>query len=530
MIKALFKKQILEIFASLLRDKKTGQMREKKATLLAAGGFAAILLLLAFSFGTILFELTGLLGTEWDWVYFSLAGLFAVVFGVFGSAFNTYAGLYHAKDNDFLLSMPIPPRKILLVRLAGVALMGAIYSSTILFPALILLFVFGHPGILTVLLDILLIPVIWAIITAFSCLLGWVVALCSGILKNRKWAVALLSGVILLGYFRLVSGATDWIGSMLQNPAGVGSALKNWAYPVYQIGASAVGDGLQFLLLLVETAAFSALVWLFLTRTFSSIVTKTDNAPGAKYKEKKVKQASLLPALLRKEAKRFTGSATYLMNCGFGVILLPFAGVVLLFKKGDVAGLLEQIGDFAFLIPIAIAVLAFLGASVFDISAASVSLEGNTIWLLQTMPVPPQKALLAKELFNILVAVPPVLFLTFCACGVLGCSPLQWILLGLLAIAFITLGSLFGVFLNLKFPNLHWTTEVSPIKQSLPVFFSLFGGWIFSILLGVGGFFLAREIGADGTLALMLVPILVPAWLLHRYNMTRGAEIFAFLK
>ena len=530
MIKALFKKQILEIGTFLFRDKKTGQMRGKKSAVLAATGFFALIVLLGFSFAMMLLGMTALLETEWSWLYFTLAGLLAIVFGVFGSVFNTYAGLYHAKDNDFLLSMPIPPRKILLVRVAGVALMGAIYSSTILVPAVILLIVCGHPGALTVVIDLLLIPLVWLIVTALSSLLGWVVALLSGFLKNRKWIVAALSILILLGYFRLVSGASDWILSLVQNPETVGLSLKNWAYPFYQLGRASVGDGTQFLLFVAEVAAFSALVWLFLTRTFSSITSKSGVASsGAKYKEKTARQASLLPALLRKEGKRFTGSATYMMNCGIGAVLLPLAGIILLTKSGDVSGMLAQIGDYSFLLPIAVAAVGFFASSIFDVSAPSVSLEGKTIWLLQVMPVPAQKALRAKELFHILLAGLPTLFLTFCACGVLKLSPLQWLLCSLLTISFVILTAVFGLAANLKFPNLQWTSETTPVKQSLPVFFSLFGGWIYSILLGVGGFFLAQVIGADGTLALMLVPVLLPAFLLDRWIMSRGAEIFASL-
>ena len=37
----------------------------------------------------------------------ALMGLLAVFLGAFGSVFNTYSGLYLAKDNDLLLSMPM---------------------------------------------------------------------------------------------------------------------------------------------------------------------------------------------------------------------------------------------------------------------------------------------------------------------------------------------------------------------------------------------------------------------------------------
>ena len=39
-----------------------------------------------------------------SWLYFAIMSLMAVFLGAFGSVFNTYAGLYAAKDNDLLLS------------------------------------------------------------------------------------------------------------------------------------------------------------------------------------------------------------------------------------------------------------------------------------------------------------------------------------------------------------------------------------------------------------------------------------------
>lgn len=71
------------------------------------------------------------------WLYFALMGLLAVFLGVFGSVFNTYASLYLAKDNDLLLSMPIPVSVLLTSRLLGVYLMGLLYSGIVILPAVI---------------------------------------------------------------------------------------------------------------------------------------------------------------------------------------------------------------------------------------------------------------------------------------------------------------------------------------------------------------------------------------------------------
>ena len=41
-------------------------------------------------------------------IYVAVMSLIALMLGVFGSVFNTSAALYLPKDNDLLLSMPIP--------------------------------------------------------------------------------------------------------------------------------------------------------------------------------------------------------------------------------------------------------------------------------------------------------------------------------------------------------------------------------------------------------------------------------------
>jgi ABC-2 type transport system permease protein len=54
-----------------------------------------------------------MISLEVGWMYFLLMSLIALILGIFGSVFNTYAGLYLAKDNDLLLSLPIPVNVII---------------------------------------------------------------------------------------------------------------------------------------------------------------------------------------------------------------------------------------------------------------------------------------------------------------------------------------------------------------------------------------------------------------------------------
>ena len=77
------------------------------------------------------------------WLYFALMGLLAILLGAFGSVFTTYSGLYLAKDNDLLLSLPIPVNTLIAARLLGVYLMGLMYSGVVMLPAIIVYWVDG---------------------------------------------------------------------------------------------------------------------------------------------------------------------------------------------------------------------------------------------------------------------------------------------------------------------------------------------------------------------------------------------------
>ena len=89
---------------------------------------------------------------------------------------QTYSGLYLSKDNDLLLSMPIPIRSILTIRLASVYLMGLMYSAIVMLPAVIVYWIEVEATPLTIVGPVLLILLISLLVLILSCVLGWCVA------------------------------------------------------------------------------------------------------------------------------------------------------------------------------------------------------------------------------------------------------------------------------------------------------------------------------------------------------------------
>ena len=183
-----------------------------------------------------------------------------------------------------------------------------------------------------------------------------------------------------------------------------------------------------------------------------------------------------------------------MLNCGLGsVIGVAFAGFLLIrnsWAYENLSVLSEAVGiDIPRFAPIAAAAVCMVLSTV-AITAPSVSLEGRAIWLSQSLPVTPWQVL-------------PLLFTLLQAC--------------------------FGLFVNLLHPNLTWVSEMTPIKQSLGVLFSLLGGWGYAALLGVGGYFLTVPVPAwVALLALNLLTALL-SLLLLRWLKRRGARIFATL-
>ena len=221
MLKALLKKQLFEINSGFFYDRKKGAARSKAASvglivlygLLVVGVLGGVFTMLALGICGPLNEI------GMGWLYFALFCLIAVALGVFGSVFSTYAGLYLAKDNDLLLSMPIPVRYILISRLLSVYLLGLLFTAVVLLPAILVYLVVTPFRLASLVGCIVLLAVISIFVLFLSCLLGWVVAKISLKLKNRSFITVAVSVLFLGGYYFVYFKAQEWIQALVANAA-----------------------------------------------------------------------------------------------------------------------------------------------------------------------------------------------------------------------------------------------------------------------------------------------------------------------
>lgn len=220
-----------------------------------------------------------------------------------------------------------------------------------------------------------------------------------------------------------------------------------------------------------------------------------------------------------------------MLNCGLGVIALPIVGVVMLFKGNDILDFMNMIFGSereGMLIVLVVTALSLL-ASMNDMIVPSVSLEGKNIWIAQSLPMDLWQMLRAKLSVQLLLTIVPLIVCEICFAIVLPSHGIETILGMIVPIVFAIFLTLFGLFLGLQMPNLSWTNELAPIKQSLSVVISMFGGWVVSIVLSVLYYTTAYPMGVSLYFAVILVAFAIASVVLCIWLKKKGTIIFANL-
>lgn len=310
MTKALLKKQMLEVFSWLYKGRKTGKRRSAKGIV----GYVVLYLFVFGSVGSMFYMAADMLcaplvAAGMGWLFWCLMGLLTVVLGVFGSVFTTYTSLYQAKDNDLLLSMPIPASRIMLIRLLGVYAIGLMYELMVIIPTQIVWFrtvPFSAVGAVFVVLIPLVLSVLVLVLTA---VLGWVVALIAGRLKHKNMVTVFASLAFIAIYYYVYGQAYSMLQSILVNAEAVGDKMKSILYPLYHMGLAAEGNVLSMLIFTAIIGALFGIVYAVLSHSFIKLATANRGAAKTAYKRQKAKVSPVGRALLQKELRRFLGSS-----------------------------------------------------------------------------------------------------------------------------------------------------------------------------------------------------------------------------
>ena len=483
----LIKKELKAFIRSFLR-KKDGTYGDTKRGILIA-------LLFVFLFGSVgfsvFFMLSGICGPivymGIDWLYFSLISIAILSIGVIGGIFTAYTSIYKAKDNDFLLSLPVSASDIIVSRMIGVWTITLFFSLIVGVPALIAYYVNGRFSFVLLIENIIFILSLSLISVTICCVLGWVIAqFAARVSGNLKNAGIMIVSILGFGaYFLFVNRMYDIVESIIGNLTGIAADFSGNFNPLYIAGEAGAGDIVRLLILFGASLILIAAAVLLIRPRFGALATASKAAKAERFDSGRVKVKGARGALLGREFKHLFNSPVYLLNCALGALMVPLITGILLFNipqeaVGDLKAWVGSFADETVIGLVCSAVVVFMSSMCY-ITAPSISIEGKNFWILKSAPINPMDVLGAKLLLHIIVAEIPSVACIIVLDMYFGMPAVCTVLGVLTVVLFVIFQALFGLCVNLIKYNFNWTSEIFAVKQGASVVISMFGNMLVTL-------------------------------------------------
>lgn len=343
-------------------------------------------------------------------------------------------------------------------------------------------------------------------------------------LASLALLMALVAGLML--------GQQALLARLLSDPGALRANLRGWAAPFYWLRNAILDESWLYLgLVMLAGVVPFALVAAVLARDFLRITSAlAARAPAARAVQLTELQArSPFRALVAKEARRFFGTSSYVLNCGISPALALVGGGYLLATRQTPPALVQASLAAGvsplFLMSAALTMICALGST----TAPSISLEGDRLWVLHEAPLAARTILDAKLAFNLVVLLPPVAVAVVAASVVTGAGPVEAGLAFLAPALTGVLAAELGLVSNVVWPKLDAANDTIAIKQSASVLIAFLGTAVIAgaaLAVSIGN---AGSLGTTGALLVVLSIVTVPALGLRVVLTTWGARTFAAL-
>lgn len=484
---------------------------------------------MALMFGMLYRQLYGPLNEAGlKWFYFAIAGIMTFVLCFITTVFTAQVQLYEAKDNDLLLSMPIPPGYILLSRMIMILLLSYIFEIISFAPAAAIYYYYESFTALSFIYFIIIFLFLPLLSIVLSCIVGWIVAIISSRMRNKSLITMILSLAFLGIYFYGYSKVGTYIQMLIAKGTAIASAIKRVLPPAYYLGMTIERlDIISLLIFIAWSILPMAVVYFILSRNFIKIATTKRGFAKIQYKEKAMKVSSARMALIKKDLKHLVSSPVYMMNGALGIVFEVALAVVLVIKRDLLTEFSAQVPELGGAVsPIVILALCFISAMNM-ISASSISLEGKNLWIIKSIPVDGGQVLMSKAEMHMLVCIPPTILSEIICILVLRDTPVMILLMLIVPVLINIFCALLGVVINLKLPKFDWINETVVVKQSASVMLAMFGSAAVIIApMLIYMFLIAGKISIDAFIGIFAVVIGLASLGLYRYIVTRGKRAF----
>ena len=441
--------------------------------------FIYVAVVFSIMFGMLFFALIKpfqMLGIEW--LYFALMSLIIIMLCFVGSVFLVHHEIYEAKDNDILLSLPIKNRDILLSRVFVILILNYIYEILVAGPAFVVYFTQVGMNILQVILFVGVFLTLPLFVLSISCLFGWILAHVLIHVKMKNVITIVLFVIFMFAYFYAVQYIQTYVSWLIMHGESLARSIEKSVYPIYHLALSLqTGNILSFMIYLICALIPFVIVIYLLSRHFIKLATTKPQVKKVKYTASPMKQRNIKTALLMRELKHFTSNAMVMLNGAVGILMGIIALIAMFIYKDTIMITIEQLTVLVpqmqdYIAPILCAVIMGI-SSMNMITASSISLEGDRLWIVKVLPIATKNILDMKIAMHLLLCIPIGLILSIAGSIMLNLDVLEIVIVCILPAAFTTFVALMGLLLNLLRPKFDWVNETVCVKQSMPVLITM---------------------------------------------------------
>lgn len=440
------------------------------------------------------------------------------------SFYSSINALYGYKDYDLLSSLPVKTHQIVLSKIAFMYVTDLLFTILVVAPSFFVYKKYGGSIDVSLVLRYALMSVSQPLfIIGASVATGAAVALISVPFKRKNVIQIILFTAFLCVFIGLSFSATE------DDPFG-GLYKIFFVAPIINLGrdewlyaaAYACGCCLVF-------CGVTALVCVFY-RKMNALVTAKKSAK--KFKLKTYKQNGVYGTLLKKEFRRLFSSTVYAVNTLLGSVMCVavsvFLGVLAFSLRKDSGGatwVSELLNVFLIFAP-ALFAFSFCMAPV---TGCSISLEGQSFWILRTSPIKVKVFLDVKLLTNMLLQGVAAFVSAVVVCVSFGSGVVNGASVTVIAVATSVLGGNLGLIYNLKFPMMKWDNENKPVKQGLSVFLCVATSFALGAALAVSAYFIVVKELATTAAYLVSVAFIevVAAVVTYAVIATKGEKLIA---
>lgn len=450
---------------------------------------------------------------------YALASLLILVF----SFFKAGSVLFSMKGYEMLVSLPVSKSAIVVSRFLSMYVTNLLLTFLIMLPGMLVYSYFEKPGIgfyALFLMGSLFLPLLPLTI---SSILGAGITAISSRMKHKNLVeigLTLLFVIGMMAFSMLMSDKEEMLTTdFFKNMGEILSDQIGGLYPpALWFSKALAGDKMAFALVFLVPTVILAVFVFVLQKYFQAICTAI-HAVTAKndYQMTSLRLNGQVTALWKRELKRYFSSSVYVTNTIIGYIMavilaigICFMGVEYMQTTLTVSNLEPILTKY---MPFGLACLMTMTS----MTSCSISMEGKTIWQLQTLPITKKQICDSKILANLTVAVPFYsLSVIFLAMPVkLTIIQLFWLIT--IPAAYLLFACVLGITINLAFPIFDWENEVRVVKQSMSTSVSMLLGILSSgIPLAVSIFMSEKYINVF--FAVVLIGILVITGFLYQKN------------